>query len=204
MLADCGLYVNLCIIFAEVIEDTTRLVAALQENVPLQREFISLLRKPNKNLLKLSRELHALRERLAGQCEEGQSETSFPDLLVHLSTSSPHTLDQVKALTIATEAFRELSTSAVERILKLTTEEKNNIFILFRKIPPLSSAHGFINPAMPDTDPVYNQLLVKIGFTDWRGHLMYEKQTGDCGLDKVTLTIIAIHSVTNTSSSPRT
>lgn len=37
--------------------------------------------------------------------EEGESETSFPELLGHLSTH-PHTLDEVKALTIATEAFR--------------------------------------------------------------------------------------------------
>ena len=40
------------------------------------------------------------------QSEEKGSGTSFPELLDHLSTPSPHTLDKVKALTIATEAFR--------------------------------------------------------------------------------------------------
>ena len=36
----------------------------------------------------------------------GVSETSFPELLADLSTPTPHTLDKVKALSIATEAFK--------------------------------------------------------------------------------------------------
>ena len=43
--------------FAEVIENTVTLVSALQGNIPLQREFISVLSKPNSNLLKLSSEV---------------------------------------------------------------------------------------------------------------------------------------------------
>ena len=67
----------------------------------------------------------------------------------------------------------------------------------FETIPMFSSAHGFLKPAQSESDPLYNQLLAKIGFTDWRGHLMYEKQRGHSGLDKVTLTVIALHSLTS-------
>ena len=68
----------------------------------------------------------------------------------------------------------------------------------FKKIPFFSVAHGFPEPALPESDPVYTELLSKIGFTNWRGHLLYEKQISPSGLDLVTLTIIAIHSITTT------
>ena len=51
-------------------------------------------------------QLHVLQKRVESQSQEGESETSFPELLVHLSPPSPQRLDQVKALIIATEAFR--------------------------------------------------------------------------------------------------
>ena len=51
-------------------------------------------------------QLRVLQEKLVSQSEEGESQTSFPELLGHLSPPSPQRLDQVKALIIATEAFR--------------------------------------------------------------------------------------------------
>ena len=51
-------------------------------------------------------QLHALQERLVSQPGEEESETSSLELLGHLSISSPNTLDLVKALIIATEAFQ--------------------------------------------------------------------------------------------------
>ena len=51
-------------------------------------------------------QLHVLQKRVESQSEEGENETSFPELLGHLSPPSPQRLDQVKALIIATESFR--------------------------------------------------------------------------------------------------
>lgn len=52
-------------------------------------------------------QLHALQEKLVCQSvQEEESKTSFPELLGHLSTSSSCALEEIKALTIATEAFR--------------------------------------------------------------------------------------------------
>ena len=51
-------------------------------------------------------QLRVLQEKLVSQSEEGENETSFPELLGHLSPPSPQRLDQVKALIITTEAFR--------------------------------------------------------------------------------------------------
>ena len=59
------------------------------------------------NISCISPQLQALQKRLeCGSSERVSKISSFPELLAHLSTPSPHTLDQVKALTIATEAFR--------------------------------------------------------------------------------------------------
>ena len=110
-----------------------------------------------------------------------------------------------------------------ECILTLTSEEIKNVFILvsdimehasrhpvhtnhrtymhthvqFKTIPLGTSAHGLGKPAMSESDPVYHQLLNRIGFSNWRGKLIYERELGYSGLDKITLAIIAIHSVTS-------
>ena len=60
-------------------------------------------------------QLHALQEMLVCQSSEKEhSDASFTNLLSHLSTSPSLALDQVKALTIATKAFRGGSTVANE------------------------------------------------------------------------------------------
>lgn len=52
-------------------------------------------------------QLHALQEKLVCQSvREEENETSFPELLGHLSTTTFSALEEVKALIIATEAFR--------------------------------------------------------------------------------------------------
>jgi hypothetical protein len=185
--------------YSEVIDDTAELVKPLQDNQDLQREFSSLLRKPHRDLLKLSNMLHALQEKIESGYDEERHDLFFPELLAHLSSTSTGTLDQVKALVTATEAFRDLPTVSVDCILDLQSEEISNLFLLFKRIPITSSAHGFSTPAMTDYDPIYSSLLSRIGFTDWKGHLLYEQQKGYSGLNKITLTIIAIHSVTCTA-----
>jgi hypothetical protein len=60
---------------------------------------------------------------------EKDSETLFPELMSQLS---PENLDQVKALGIATEAFKELSPATSNRIPSLTQEEKKTLFDLVR------------------------------------------------------------------------
>ena len=59
-----------------------------------------------------------------------------------------------------------------------------------------SSAHTFTEPPLSENDLIYCQLLSRIGFTNYRGHLMYEKQMGFCGLDMITITIAVVQSVT--------
>jgi hypothetical protein len=49
--------------YSEVIDDTAELVKPLQDNQDLQREFSSLLRKPHRDLLKLSN--------MVGVCSQG-------------------------------------------------------------------------------------------------------------------------------------
>lgn len=102
-----------------------------------------------------------------------------------------------QSLLIATTAFKELPPSAVTFILNMSSEEKTNVFLLFQMIPLTSSAHSFSRSAPSDTDSLYHQLLSKIGFSNYRGHLMYERvESWSCDqLDMVSLTILAIHSV---------
>ena len=73
------------------------------------------------------------------------------------------------------------------------------VYMQFKKIPIFSSAHGLSIRCLSESDPINYQLLTRIGFTSWKGKLLYEKQLGCCGLDMITLTIIAIHSVTSIS-----
>ena len=51
-------------------------------------------------------QLQALQERLESESGMAVSETAFPELLAQLSTLTPCAPDQVKALGIATNAFR--------------------------------------------------------------------------------------------------
>ena len=108
-------------------EKASEIVRPLTSNKFLQKEFISILLKKSKgDLKKLTNEvglivliliynyyyafqLQALHKRfnLDYGSNQNQSEiSSFPQLFAQLATPSPQTLDQVKALTIATEAFR--------------------------------------------------------------------------------------------------
>ena len=113
----------------------------------------------------------------------------------------------------------ELLPATVDCIVSVSDEDISNVFVLvsilpqcwakdhriaslstqFRQIPMPSSAHTFSKPAPSETDSVYCRLLSRIGFTNWRGHLMYEVQTGFCGLNMITLAIVAILSVSTSS-----
>ena len=57
-------------------------------------------------------QLWALQERLMkGSGDSDKSERSFPELMAQLSTQPPKKLDQVKALGIASEAFKGIHES---------------------------------------------------------------------------------------------
>ena len=117
---------------AGVVDEAAEFVKALTTSKALQKEFLAVVKKPGTDLIKLSKEvnkvvqsdlknglfifspsyahshtqLHVLQEKLVSQSDDGESETSFPELLDHLSSPSPQRLDQLKALSIATESFR--------------------------------------------------------------------------------------------------
>ncbi|CAI8002148.1 Transmembrane 9 superfamily member 3 [Geodia barretti] len=142
--------------------------------------------------------LLCVQQKLESGCEDiRESDSFFPELLARFSSQSVR--DEVQALITATESFRELLPTTVDCIVSLSDEDISNLFVLFRQIPMPSSAHTFSKPAPSETDSVYCRLLSRIGFTNWRGHLMYEVQTGFCGLDIITLTIVAILSVSTSS-----
>jgi hypothetical protein len=202
--------------YSERISEIAVLMKALQENQALQREFVSVLRQPHRDLMRLSNELHAVQQRLESGCEDiRESDSFFPELLARCSKQSVR--DEVQALITATESFRgdpflslipnecsysipiELLPATVDCIVSVSDEDISNLFVLFRQIPMPSSAHTFSKPAPSETDSVYCRLLSRIGFTNWRGHLMYEVQTGFCGLNMITLAIVAILSVSTSS-----
>jgi hypothetical protein len=173
--------------YAGLIDEVAMFVKALTANHTLQREFIEVVKKPRRALIQLSQELQARQERLVRHSGEKDSETLFPELMSQLS---PENLDQVKALGIATEAFKELSPATSNRIPSLTQEEKKTLFDLFKELPLGSSAHTFSRPALPTSDDLFTQILEKIGFGASGGRLSYE--TEESGTDLVAVTITAI------------
>ena len=85
------------------------------------------------NISCISPQLQTLQKRLECGSSERVSEINcFPELLAHLSTPSPHTLDQVKALTIATEAFRGKCMSCLDIATQLSCSFclYNSVYIL--------------------------------------------------------------------------
>ena len=83
----------------------------------------------------------------------------------------------------------------MSRILVPNNITINHNFFQFKTIPYASSMHGFSKLALANTNLLYEQLLSRIGFSDWKGRLVYQKETGASELDKITLTIIAIQSI---------
>ena len=67
-------------------------------------------------------------------------------------------------------------------------------FPQFKDLPLSSSVHTFSQPAFPDSDQLYSQVLEKIGFGASGGRLGYE--TDVSGVDLVAVAITAIQAST--------